>query len=451
MPPPAAVDAMLARERALFIQRNPRSKELAEKTAHHWLGGVPMMWMAEWATPYPLFIDTAQGITLTDADGNSYKDFCLGDTGAMFGHSPAIVAEALAREGARGLTTMLPSPDAAAVGDLLSERFGLPAWQVTATASDANRAVIRWCRGLTGREKILVFNGCYHGAVDDTFVRLDDQGRAVADPGLIGEVRNLTRTTRVVEFNDVAALEAALAPGDVACVLAEPVLTNVGMVLPDEGFHAALRRLTRQTGTLLVIDETHCMSSGPGGYTRAHGLEPDIIVLGKPIAGGIPAAVYGFSEELSARAATHITATPEGHSGIGTTLSGSAIQMGMMRVMLESYFSDETFTALNALAGRLEAGIAAAIERQGIDWHVVRVGARVEFMCCPRRPRNGGEAARVIHRPIDRAVHHYMLNRGLLITPFHNMLLIAPATTADDVDRLVEMLEACMGELMGKP
>ena len=451
MPSPAAVDAMLERERAHFIQRNPRSKELAEKTARHWLGGVPMMWMAEWATPCPLFIEKAQGITLTDADGNAYKDFCLGDTGAMFGHSPDIVAEALAREGARGLTTMLPSPDAAVVGDLLSERFGVPAWQVTATASDANRAVIRWCRGLTGRDKILVFNGCYHGAVDDTFVRLDDEGRAVADPGLIGEVRDLTATTKVVEFNDVDALEAALAPGDVACVLAEPVMTNVGMVLPDEGFHDALRALTRKAGTLLVIDETHCMSSGPGGYTRAHGLDPDIIVLGKPIAGGIPAAVYGFSQELSARAAARIAAAPEGHSGIGTTLSGSAIQMGMMRVMLETYFTDETFAALNALAERLEQGIAAAIALQGIDWHVVRVGARVEFMCCPERPRNGGEAARVIHRPIDRAVHHYMLNRGLLITPFHNMLLIAPATSAEDVDRLVTTLEACMGELTGKP
>jgi len=448
MPSPAAVDAMLERERALFIQRNPHSRDLAEKAARNWLGGVPMMWMAEWATPYPLFIDKAQGITLTDADGNTYKDFCLGDTGAMFGHSPAPVAEALAREGAKGLTTMLPSPDAAVVGALLSERFGLPAWQVTATASDANRAVIRWCRGLTGRDKILVFNGCYHGAVDDTFVRLDDQGRTVADPGLIGEVHELTRTTKVIEFNDVAALEAALAPGDVACVLAEPVLTNIGMVLPDEGFHEALRELTRKTGTLLVIDETHCMSSGPGGYTRAHGLDPDIIVLGKPIAGGIPAAVYGFSEEVSARAAARITATPEGHSGIGTTLSGSAIQMGLMRVVLETYFTEETFAALNVLAERLEQGIAAAIARHGIDWHVVRVGARVEFMCCPKRPRNGGEAARVIHRPIDRAVHHYMLNRGLLITPFHNMLLIAPATTPEDVDRLVTTLEACMTELV---
>ena len=451
MPSPTAVDAMLERERALFIQRNPTSAKLAEQASRHWLGGVPMMWMSDWGTPHQLFIEKAQGITLTDADGNAYKDFCLGDTGAMFGHSPAPVAAALARLGARGLTTMLPSPDAAVVGGLLSDRFGLPNWQVTATATDANRAVLRWCRALTGRKKILVFNGCYHGAVDDTFVRLDDAGRAIPDPGLLGEVHDLTLTTKVIEFNDLAALEAALEPGDVACVLAEPVLTNVGMVLPDAGFHAALRELTRATGTLLVIDETHCMSSGPGGYTRAHGLDPDIIVLGKPIAGGIPAAVYGFSESVAGRAASYMKTQTAGHTGIGTTLSGSAIQIGMMRVMLETYFTESNFDGLNVLAERLEQGIAAAIARHGIDWHVVRVGARVEFMCCPDRPRNGGEAARVIHRPVDLAVHHYMLNRGIVITPFHNMLLIAPATTAEDVDRLVETLDHCMGELAPQP
>ena len=451
MSSPAAVAAMLERERALFVQRNPTSGKLADKASRHWLGGVPMMWMSDWGTPFQLFIDTAQGITLTDADGNTYKDFCLGDTGAMFGHSPAPVAEALARQAGRGLTTMLPSPDAAVVGGLLSDRFGLPTWQVTATASDANRAVLRWCRALTGRKKILVFNGCYHGAVDDAFVRLDEEGRAIPDPGLLGEVHDLTRTTKVIEFNDLAALEAALEPGDVACVLAEPVLTNIGMVLPDAGFHAALRELTRRTGTLLVIDETHCMSSGPGGYTRAHGLDPDIIVLGKPIAGGIPTAVYGFSEAVSARAAAYMQTKPSGHTGIGTTLSGSAIQMAMMRVMLETYFTQDNFDRLNALAERLEQGIAEAITRRGIDWHVVRVGARVEFMCCPDRPRNGGEAARVIHRPVDQAVHHFMLNRGILITPFHNMLLIAPATTAEDVDRLVETLDHCMGELAPQP
>ncbi len=263
----AAIEAMLTREEALFTQRNPTSKRHSEQAAKHWLKGVPMHWMVDWGTPFPLFVEKAQGVDVTDADGNSYIDFCLGDTGAMFGHSPPPVVKALQDEGANGFTTMMPSTDAVVVGKLLADRFGLPFWQVTATASDANRAVIKWCRAITGRKKILVFNHCYHGAVDDTYVTIDG-GSARADPSLIGEVRDLTAFTKVVEFNDLPALEAALLPGDVACVLAEPIMTNVGMVLADDGYHAKLRAITRQTGTLLIIDETHCMSSGPGGYTR---------------------------------------------------------------------------------------------------------------------------------------------------------------------------------------
>ncbi|MGE0007411.1 MAG: aspartate aminotransferase family protein [Parvibaculaceae bacterium] len=443
----ASVEAMLTRENALFVQRNPKSRALGEETAATWLRGVPMHWMVDWGTPFPLFIASARGVDLTDADDNAYIDFCLGDTGAMFGHSPPALVHALREAAGDGFTTMLPSPDAAVVGRLLSERFGLPCWQVTATASDANRSVLRWCRAITGRRKILVFNGCYHGAVDETFVGLED-GRQRPDPALIGEPRDLAALTKVVEFNDVDALAGALAPGDVACVLAEPVMTNIGMVLPEDGFHDALRRITRETGTLLVIDETHCMSSGPGGYSRANGLAPDAIVLGKPIAGGVPAAVYGFSRDCAARIRDYLAARPAGHSGIGTTLSGSKLQLALMRTMLETYFTPEAFAPLLGLAGRLEKGIADVIARHGAPWHVVRVGARVEFMCAPERPRNGGEAGRVIHRPVDMAVHHYLLNRGVVITPFHNMMLICPATTAAHVEALVEGLDHCLAELV---
>lgn len=448
MPKPisdASIAAMLDREKALFAQRNPVSRKLAAEAGKHWLRGVPMHWMVDWGTPFPLFVKEALGVDLVDADGNAYVDFCLGDTGAMFGHAPGPIARTLAEEGAKGLTTMMPSPDAARVGALLADRFGLPAWQVTATASDANRAVIRWCRAVTGRGRILVFNHCYHGAVDETHVTLD-RGRPVADPALVGEPRDLTELTRVVEFNDVAALEAALAPGDIACVLAEPVMTNVGMVLPAEGFHAALRDATRRTGTLLVIDETHCLSSGPGGYTRAHGLEPDAMVLGKPIAGGIPAAVYGVTEELAQRIGEHLAGRPSGHSGIGTTLAGSRIQLALMRTVLETYLTDASFAPLLARAERLERGIAGIIAKRSLGWHVVRVGARVEFMCSPARPRNGSEAAAIIYRPVDVAIHHHLLNRGLVITPFHNMLLVCPATTDAHVDRLIDGLDRCAAE-----
>ena len=358
------------------------------------------------------------------------------------------VVRTLKREAANGFTTMLPSTDAAMVGALLEDRFGLPFWQVTATASDANRAVIKWCRAITGRRKILVFNHSYHGAVDETYVTIDG-GTPHADPALIGEVRDLTQFTKVVEFNDIAALEAALAPGDVACVLAEPIMTNVGMVLPDEGYHDALRTITRKHGTLLILDETHCMSSGPGGYTKAHGLEPDGLVLGKPIAGGIPAAVYGFSAPAAQRIAKFLETRTPGHSGIGTTLSGSKIQLALIRTVLESYFTSEAFAPLIALAKMLEKGISDVIGEYALPWHVVRVGARVEFMCTPERPRNGGEAARLIHRPVDQAVHHYLLNRGVIITPFHNMMLICPASTEDHVELLVRRLDECACELVG--
>jgi glutamate-1-semialdehyde 2,1-aminomutase len=443
----ASVEAMLTREKASFLQRNPRSRTLAEESSRYWLRGVPMHWMVDWGTAFPLFIQRACGVDLTDADGNAYVDFCLGDTGAMFGHSPPELAATLRQASEDGFTTMLPSPDAAIVGRLLAERFGLPFWQVTATASDANRSVLRWCRAITGRKKILVFNGCYHGAVDETFVSLEN-GEQRPDPALIGESRDLNELTRVVEFNDIPALEAALAPGDVACVLAEPVMTNIGMVLPQAGFHEALRAATRRTGTLLVMDETHCLSSGPGGYSGAHALEPDAMVLGKPIAGGVPAAIYGFSQAVAERIRSYLTTRTPGHSGIGTTLSGSKLQLALMRTMLETYFTREAFAPLIELARRLEKGIADVIIKYGAPWHVVRVGARVEFMCGPNRPRNGSDASRIIHRPIDMAIHHYLLNRGVVITPFHNMMLICPATTTAHVETLIEGLDHCLAELV---
>jgi glutamate-1-semialdehyde 2,1-aminomutase len=441
-----SISALLKRETSLYIQRNNGSKTLSETTSKNWLRGVPMHWMVDWGLPFPLFIQSATGATLTSADNHLYTDFCLGDTGAMFGHSPKAIADCLSRESTRGLTTMLPAIDSADVGALLEDRFGLPVWQITATASDANRAVLRWCRAITGRQKILIFNHCYHGCVDDTFVTADHGTIKMVD-GLVGEPRDLTEFTKVIEFNDVAALEAALAPGDVACVLAEPVMTNIGMVLPEQGFLKALRTLTKNSGTLLVLDETHTLSSGPGGYAREHGIEPDALVFGKPIAGGIPAAVYGFSQAVAARIHNFLACNGEGRSGIGTTLSGSRIQLALIKTVLTEFFTKEAFAPLIVLARRLERGVADVIIKYGVDWHVTRVGARVEFMCCKSPPKNGYEASLVIHQPIDRAVHQFLLNRGVVITPFHNMMLICPATTEQNVDQLLNALDNCLAEL----
>ena len=430
----------------LYVQRNPKSQALSLKASQSWLCGVPMHWMVDWGLPFSLFVEEAQGATLRDSDGHELADFCLGDTGAMFGHSPKAIADCLTKEGSRGLTTMLPSPDAAIVGALLEDRFGLPFWQATATASDANRAVIRWARAITGRSKILIFNHAYHGCVDETFVTAD-HGHIKMVEGVVGEPRDLTHFTKVIEFNDVAALEAALKDQDVACVLAEPLMTNVGMVLPRHGFLETLRTLTNKTNTLLIFDETHTLTSSPGGYAKSVGIKPDGLVFGKPIAGGIPAALYGFSGEVAERIQNYLAKRGQGRSGIGTTLSGSRIQLALIRCVLEEFMTDAVFEASITLAQRLERGVADVIIKHSLPWHVTRVGARVEFMCCEKPPDNGYEASQVIHRPIDEAVHRFLLNRGVVITPFHNMMLICPSTTKANVDQLVQTLEACVAEL----
>jgi glutamate-1-semialdehyde 2,1-aminomutase len=400
-------------------------------------------------TPFPLFADRAEGATLWDADGHRYDDFCLGDTGAMFGHSPPPVARAIARQADRGLTLMLGTEDAPAVADALAERFGLPFWQVTSTASEANRAVIRWCRAITGRQTLLVYNGCYHGAVDDVFVDLRD-GAPELRRSLVGQVYDVRAHTRVIEFNDLAALEAALAPGDVAALLMEPAMTNVGMVLPEPGYLEAVRELTRRHDTLLVFDETHTISSGHGGHTRAFGPEPDLFVLGKPVAGGIPCAVYGFTAEVADRMEAVREHGEKGHSGIGTTLSANAMAMAAMRACLTEVMTPAAYAHMLPLADTLARELKAVIARYGLPWPVLHVGARVEFLCAETAPRNGTEARAAQstgHGPLEHAIHLYLTNRGVLIAPFHNMMLVCPSTSDQQVARLAQTLDQCLEDL----
>ena len=443
----ARLAALIERERASYVARRPRSAALAAGAGRHWHDGVPLHWMSDWGLPFPMFLDRAKGSTLVDADGNAHVDFCLGDTGSMFGHAPDVIVAAVAEQAARGITGMLPSTLVPEVGRLLAARFGLPWWQITMTASDANRSVIRWARAVTGRSDILVFDGCYHGAVDDTHVRLRD-GRPILRPGLMGQVWNLPEHTRVVPFNDAAALEAALADRNVALVLAEPVMTNIGMVLPEPGFHDTLRALTRDAGTLLAIDETHTISSGPGGYTRAHGLDPDFFVLGKPIAGGVPAAVYGFTDAVAAGMKRARAETP-GYSGMGTTLTANALAVAAMRACLTHVMTPGAWDHMIALADRLAAELEGVIARHRLPWVVTRVGARVEFMLSPTRPKDGGEAGRIGDAEIEGALRLFLIERGVVVTPFHNMMLIAPTTTLADVERLVAAFDAASAELVG--
>jgi glutamate-1-semialdehyde 2,1-aminomutase len=438
--------AVQARERAHFIDANPHSRALSERAQQNLLFGVPMHWMRDWATPFALHVHEARGAQLTDVDGHRLADFCLGDTGAMFGHSPPAVARALAQQAARGFTTMLASTDAAWIGEELARRFGLPLWQFAMTASDANRFLLRWVRAATGRKTLIVFNGCYHGTVDDVFVDLVN-GQPRQRDSLLGQVHDLTAFTRVVEFNDLPALERGLAVGDVACVLAEPVMTNIGMVLPDPGFWAEAQGLIRAHGALLVLDETHTISSGPGGYARAHGLLPDALVVGKPIAGGVPCAVYGFSAELAERAMRAKREAPPGHSGIGTTLTANMLALAAMRANLAEVMTDEAYAHMLPLAQQLADGLREAIARHRLPWCVTQVGARCEFQFGPVPPCNGSEAESLFDAELEQIVHLYLLNRGVLITPFHNMMLVCPQTDSADVARLLDAFGACLREL----
>jgi glutamate-1-semialdehyde 2,1-aminomutase len=444
------VPELLAKELERFERANPRSFALAEEARESLLAGVPMPWMIRWAGGFPVFAADAQGARFRDVDGHEYVDFCLGDTAAMTGHSPEPTVRAIAEQARRGITLMLPSEDAIWVGRELGRRFGLPRWQFALTATDANRFAIRLARELTGRPKILVFNWCYHGSVDETFATLDGR-TVVAREGNVGPPVALAETTRVVEWNDAEALERELANGDVACVLAEPALTNIGIVLPAPGFHDALRGATRAAGTLLIVDETHTICAGPGGYTAAHGLEPDLLTIGKPIAGGVPAAAYGFSREVAERLEELMPRDERADTGgIGGTVAANVLSLAATRATLDEVLTEEAFEHMIALGERFEAGVADAIERHDLPWHVTRLGCRVEYLFRRERPRNGTEAASGGNPELDRLVHLYALNRGILLTPFHNMALMSPATTEADVDLHTKVFEDVAGELAGR-
>ena len=405
------------------------------------LGGVPMAWMTRWPGAFPLFFDEAHGARFTDVDGHEYVDFCLGDTGAMTGHALPQVADALFAQASRGITTMLPNANAAWVGGELARRFGLPIWQMAMTATDANRFVLRYSRFLTGRPKVLVFDWCYHGTVDEALVTLSPTGAVVPRQGSVGPQIDPALTTKVVQFNDIAALEAALADGDVACVLAEPALTNIGIVLPDPGYWDAVQAACRRTGTLLVIDETHTICAGPGGCTAAWGLEPDFLVIGKTIGGGMPAAAYGMSAAVAERLLPEVNGEAIDVSGVGGTLTGNALALAAVRATLSSSLRDEDFAHMIPLANTWADGVRTGYAAAGFDWHVQQLGGRAEYWFCPL-PRNGAEAAAAMDHELDAFMHLWALNRGVLLTPFHNMALFSPHHSADDVARHTEVFAA---------
>ena len=424
----------LQSEEQLFHKNHPTSYELYQRARKSLHGGVPMLWMIRWAGSFPVFVKEAKGAHFTDVDGNAYIDFCLGDTGAMTGHSPDATVAAINEQIQKGITLMLPYEDVIWVGEELQRRFKLPYWQFALSATDANRFVLRMARMITERRKILVFNYCYHGSVDETFVTLDEEGTPMSRANNMGPQVNPLRTTKVIEFNDIAGLETALSARDVAAVLAEPVMTNIGIIHPNPGYHDALRELTRKYGTYLIIDETHTICTGPGGYTASYGLEPDFLTVGKPLAGGVPAAVYGFTEEVSQKFSSKLSVEDADVGGIGGTLAGNALSIAAMKATLQNVLTEQFYSKAISLQECFTEGVESVIKEYELPWIVKHLGNRSEYWFKPTPPKNGGEAHAAVDPELDRYMHLFALNRGILMTPFHNMALISPETTREDVD-----------------
>jgi glutamate-1-semialdehyde 2,1-aminomutase len=442
--------ALLDRERTTYAREHPRAREL-HASAGHLFGGVPMTWMGKWSGGFPLALAEAHGNRITDVDGHTYLDFALGDTGAMAGHSPAATVAAVARRYGElgGATTMLPTGEADEVGAQLTARFGLPRWSFTLSATDANRWAIRLARLVTGRPKVLTFAYCYHGSVDEAFAVPGPDGTAASRPGNVGAPVPLDLTTRVAEFNDLAGVEEQLAHGDVAAILTEPALTNIGIVLPEPGFLEGLRRLATRYGALLMIDETHTFSAGWGGATRAWNLQPDIVVIGKSIGGGIPCGAYGLSEDVVRRVAEHPEADLVDVGGVGGTLAGNPLSVAAMRATLADVLTPAAFDGMIARATRYTEGVGRVIAERGLPWSVAQLGARAEYRFTAPAPRTGTESAAAADDELDEYLHLHLLNRGILLTPFHNMALMSPGTTDDDVDRHLAVFAEAVAELVG--
>ena len=443
------LNSLIARGRAAFAEANPKSRKAFGKAKASLFGGVPMTWMVKWSGGFPLYLQGAKGNHIYDIDGHTYIDFALGDTGAMAGHSPEPTLRALDRrlkdEG--GITTMLPTEDAEWVGTELTRRFGLPLWSFSLTATDANRWALRLARLVTGRPKVLAFSYCYHGSVDETVAIIGPDGETLARPGSVAPQVDPAETTRMAEFNDLGSVERALAHGDVAVVITEPALTNIGIVLPEPGFLDGLRELCTRYGSLLLIDETHTFSAGPGGMTARDGLQPDILVIGKSIAGGVPIGAFGITRDVADRIESHDEADIVDVGGVGGTLAGNAMSMTAARATLGEVLTDEAFERMVALAARYTEGVQATLDRHSLPWSVSLLGARAEYRFTRPAPTSGTASAAASDDDLDEYMHLYAMNRGILLTPFHNMALMCPTTTEADVDRHTEVFEQAVAEL----
>jgi glutamate-1-semialdehyde 2,1-aminomutase len=439
---------LAAREASRFRAERPRSLALAEAARRSMPNAVPMAWMAGLYSHPPVFAAEGSGAWFSDVDGNRYLDMNQADLSMSCGYGPPAVVEAVARQMARGSQFLLPTEDATAVSELLAARFfGLPFWQYTLSASQANVEAIRLARLATGREEVLLFDGKYHGHIDDTLVAL--HGDAVAPEGL-GLPGDAGRRSRVVPFNDLHAAEVYLWRGTVACVVTEPALTNVGVILPDPGYLEGLRTLCTKYGTLLVLDETHTQICAFGGLTRAWGLEPDIVTIGKTIGGGVALGAYGMTEALARVVERNLESDIEVPGlAIGGTLFGNALSLAAARAALTEVMTEAAYARTAALGARLADGIQAALDRHGLPWAAQRLYARSGYSYARSHPRTAAEARAIADPALTDLRRLYMANRGV----WEAIATAGPAASFPmveaDIDVYLEVLEAFLGELAG--
>lgn len=445
----ARLKVLYERENVRFLEKHRKSGELFQKAKSVMPGGVPMSWMSKWPGAYPLFVDRAVGARFLDVDGNELIDFCLGDTGSMTGHSPGATVAAIKKQLDKGITAMLPTEDALTVSKVLQDRFGLPLWQFTLSATDANRHAIRYSRLITGRSKVLVIDRCYHGSVDESFATLNESGEVISREGNIGAPVPLDNTTRVVEFNDLEGMRHALSQGDVAAILMEPAMTNVGIVLPDDGYLDAVGKLAKEFGSIWIIDETHSISVGPGGMTKELGLTPDFLTIGKSIGGGIPSGAFGMRVEIAEAIAQKVERAVVDTGGIGGTLAANALSLAAMRATLQEVLTEEAFKKMVRLGNLWCDGVNQVIGEFDLPWHCNRLGARGEYLFQATAPRTGAEASRASDFELEQYIHLRLLNDGFLLTPFHNMALISPQTTEGDIEAHTRAFREMCRDLVG--
>ena len=406
------LDSLREREVARFRARIPRSRALYEQSRRLMPSGVPSSWMAAFYPGTEIFVSRGAGARFEDVDGNSYLDMTQSDLSMVCGFGPEAVTRAVAQRFAAGSHFLLPTEDAIAVCGLLASRFGMPFWQFTLSASAANTEAIRIARLATGRDKVLLFAGKYHGHIDETLVTVKAE---VGEPGHHGLPRGVEQHTIIVPFNDLDAVEAALRQGDVACILAEPVMTNMGVIHPDDGFLSNLRALTRRMGALLIIDETHTQVAAFGGFTRAWRLEPDILTLGKCVGGGVPIGAYGLTAELSdlVERNTEPRVVDGKTLAIGGTTYGNALNMAAARAALESVLTEAGYERVARLGAVLADGIDRLIAQRDLPWRAYRLGNRSGICLDRTLPRNAAEAARCVSNPLNHAMRPFMANRGI--------------------------------------